>query len=90
MEREQDRWKRIYRQVRVAAGIDHNILHLHADGLIVGVLLWAVNAYVPMAPAIKKIFNIVVVLGLVIWLLWAFGVLGYLGELNLPHGHRLR
>jgi len=41
MEREQDRWKRVYRQVRVAAGIDHNILHLHADGLIVGVLLWA-------------------------------------------------
>jgi len=41
MEREQDRWKRIYRQVCEAAGIDHNTRHIHSDGLIVGVLLWS-------------------------------------------------
>lgn len=41
MEREQDRWKRIYRQVCVAAGIDHNTRHVHSDCLIVGVLLWS-------------------------------------------------
>ena len=41
MEREQDRWKRIYRQVSEAAGIDHNSRHTHSDCLIVGVLLWS-------------------------------------------------
>jgi hypothetical protein len=41
MEREQDRWKRIYRQVSVAAGIDHNTHHTYCDCLIVGVLLWS-------------------------------------------------
>jgi hypothetical protein len=55
--------------------------------IVVGVLLWAVNAYVPMAPPIKKLLNIVVVLCLVLWLLWAFGVLDYL---ELPRGHHLR
>ena len=41
MEREQDRWKRIYRYVRLAAGIDHNLRHAFPDSLIVGVLLWS-------------------------------------------------
>ena len=41
MEREQDRWKRIYREVRKAAGIDWNSRHEHSDCLIVGVLLWS-------------------------------------------------
>ena len=40
MEREQDRWKRIYRYVRLAGDIDHNLLHAYPDNLIVGVLLW--------------------------------------------------
>lgn len=58
--------------------------------VVVGVLLWAVNAYVPMAAPVKKLLNIVVVLGLVLWLLWAFGVFGYLGGFSLPAGHNLR
>lgn len=41
MEREQDRWKRISRQVRQVAGIDPNHNHTYCDGLIVEVLLWA-------------------------------------------------
>ena len=41
MEREQDRWKRIYREVCLVAGIDHNTRHLHPDCLIAGVLLWS-------------------------------------------------
>ena len=59
--------------------------------VVVGVILWAVNAYIPMAPPIKKLLNIVVVIGLVLWLLSAFGVFGYLGGFNLglPH-HYLR
>jgi Flp pilus assembly protein protease CpaA len=43
--------------------------------VIVGVLLWAINAYIPMQPTIKKILNVAVVIVLVLWLLYAFGVL---------------
>jgi hypothetical protein len=41
--------------------------------LIVGVVLWLVNSFIPMDPKIKTILNVVVVLFLVIWLLQALG-----------------
>lgn len=44
--------------------------------VVVGILLWAINAFVPMEASIKKILNIVVILVLVLWLLKAFGILG--------------
>jgi len=43
--------------------------------IVVGVLLWLVNNYIPMASSIKKILNIVVVIAVILWLLNAFGVL---------------
>jgi hypothetical protein len=43
--------------------------------IAVGVLLWLVNAYIPMDAKIKKILNIVVVVAVVLWLLYAFGIL---------------
>jgi hypothetical protein len=46
--------------------------------VVVGVLLWLVNTYIPMDGKIKQILNIVVVIFVVIWLLQAFGVLGSL------------
>ena len=52
--------------------------------IVVGVLLWLVNTYIPMAASIKNILNIVVVVAVVIWLLYAFGVLGHSGEIRLP------
>jgi hypothetical protein len=44
--------------------------------IVVGVLLWLVNNYIPMDGKIKNILNIVVVIAVVLWLLSAFGVLG--------------
>jgi hypothetical protein len=41
--------------------------------VVVGVLLWLLNNYVPMDAKIKSIINIVVVIVVVIWLLQAFG-----------------
>ena len=58
--------------------------------VVVGFVLYLVNAFVPMAAPIKKLLNIVVVLGLVFWLLWAFGVFGYLGGFELPRHHYRR
>lgn len=46
--------------------------------VVAGVLLWAINAYIPMDAKIKNLLNIVVIIILVIWLLKAFGVFGYL------------
>jgi hypothetical protein len=42
--------------------------------IIVGVALWLINAYIPMASVIKTILNIVVVIVVVLWLLNVFGV----------------
>ncbi|TGD59873.1 Thivi_2564 family membrane protein [Flavobacterium humi] len=42
--------------------------------LVIGVLLWLVNTFIPMDKNIKRIFNIVVLVVVVIWLLKAFGL----------------
>jgi formate hydrogenlyase subunit 4 len=51
--------------------------------LVVGVLLWLVNTYIPMDRKIKNILNIVVDIFVVIWLLQAFGVLGSLDSIRI-------
>lgn len=43
--------------------------------IVVGVLLWLVNTYIPMAGSIKSILNAVVVIVVVLWLLNVFGLL---------------
>ena len=52
--------------------------------IVVGVLLWLVNTYIPMDAKIKKILNIVVVICVVVWLLYAFGILGRAGDMRVP------
>ena len=44
--------------------------------IVVGVLLWLVNNYIPMDRKIKSILNAVVVIGVVLWLLEMLGILG--------------
>jgi hypothetical protein len=43
--------------------------------MIVGVALWLINQYVPMAASIKSILNAVVVIAVIVWLLNVFGLL---------------
>ena len=50
--------------------------------IVVGVLLWLVNTYIPMDGKIKKILNIVVVVVVVLWLLNVFGVWGHLRNIR--------
>ena len=52
-----------------------NLLSLVITLIVVGVLLWLVNNYIPMDGQIKRLLNAVVVISTVIWLLNAFGVL---------------
>jgi hypothetical protein len=42
--------------------------------IVVGILLWLVNSFIPMQATIKKILNAVVVIALVLWLLNIFGL----------------
>ena len=43
--------------------------------IIVGVLLWLINTYIPMQPPFKTIINIIVIIVLILWILGAFGLL---------------
>jgi hypothetical protein len=52
--------------------------------IVVGVLLWLVNSYIPMDAKIKKILNAVVVVCVVVWLLYVFGILGRGGDIPVP------
>jgi hypothetical protein len=52
------------------------LIHIVLVLIVVGVLLWLINSFIPMDSKIKSILNIVVVIAVVIWLLQAFGILG--------------
>ena len=52
--------------------------------IVIGVLLWLVNAYIPMDGKIKKILNGVVVICVVVWLLYAFGILDHASQIRVP------
>ncbi len=51
--------------------------------IVVGVLLWLVNNYIPMDGKIKNLLNIVVIIVVVLWLLRAFGVLDSLSSVRI-------
>lgn len=51
--------------------------------IVVGVLLWLINQYVPMDAKIKTILNVVVVIVVVLWLLSAFGLIGSLNNIRV-------
>lgn len=61
-----------------------SLISLAITLIVVGVLLWLVNAYIPMDAKIKQILNIVVVIVVVLWLLSAFGVIGRSGDIRVP------
>jgi hypothetical protein len=51
--------------------------------VVVGVLLWLVNTYIPMDAKIKRILNIVVVVATVIWVMNVFGLFASLGNVRV-------
>jgi hypothetical protein len=51
--------------------------------VVVGVLLWLVNTYIPLDAKIKSILNAVVVIAVVIWLLQVFGLLDSLQHIRV-------
>ena len=51
--------------------------------VVVGVLLWLVNTYIPMDGKIKKVLNIAVVVIVVLWLLRALGLFTNLHSIHV-------
>jgi hypothetical protein len=59
------------------------LIHVVVVLVVVGVLLWLVNNYIPMAGSIKSILNAVVVIAVVLWLLSVFGLIGELSNIRV-------
>jgi hypothetical protein len=51
--------------------------------VVVGVLLWLVNRFIPMQASIKSILNAVVVIGVVLWLINALGLFHSLSRIHI-------
>ncbi len=52
--------------------------------IVVGVGLWLINRFIPMASSIKTILNAVVVIAVCVWLLQAFGLWGRVTSFKFP------
>ena len=59
------------------------LIHVVVVLIVVGVLLWLVNSYIPMAGSIKSILNAVVINVVVLWLLSVFGLIGELSTIRV-------
>ena len=64
-----------------------SLISLIVTLIVIGILLWLVNSYIPMDGTIKKILNVFVVICVVVWLLSVFGVLGQSGNIRVPQLH---
>lgn len=51
--------------------------------VVVGVVLWLVNNFIPMAGSIKKLLNWVVIIAVVVWLVNVTGILHYLSGIRV-------
>jgi hypothetical protein len=52
--------------------------------VIVGLVMWLINTYIPMAAAIKSLLNIVVFIVMLVWVLQSFGVIGAIPGVHMP------
>jgi predicted membrane protein len=51
--------------------------------IVVGVALWLINRFIPMASSIKTILNVVVVVAVAVWVLQAVGLWGNLTNFRI-------
>lgn len=51
--------------------------------IVVGVILWLINRFIPMAGSIKTILNAVVVIAVILWLLNVFGIFSYVSTIHV-------
>jgi len=51
--------------------------------VVVGLILWLINNYIPMDGTIKMILNVVVVIAVILWLLSVFGLMPPLSQMRI-------
>ena len=51
--------------------------------VIVGVVLWAINTYVPMDSKVKTLLNVVAIILICLWLLQTLGLIGALNQIQV-------
>jgi len=59
------------------------ILSIVVTLVVVGVVLWLINNYIPMQGTIKSILNVVVIICTCVWVLQVFGVLGNMSSYRI-------
>ena len=59
------------------------LIHVVVVLVVVGVILYLINSYIPMAGSIKSILNAVVIIVVVLWLLSVFGLIGELSNIRV-------
>lgn len=52
--------------------------------VVVGLILWLINTYIPMAGGMKSLLNVVVFVVVLIWLLQLFGLIGPINGVHIP------
>jgi hypothetical protein len=52
--------------------------------VVVGLLMWLINAYIPMVAGIKSILNVVVFVVVLVWVLQVFGLVGQIPGVRIP------
>jgi hypothetical protein len=61
-----------------------SLLNIVAILVVVGLMMWIINTYIPMAGAIKGLLNVVVLVVVLIWILQTFGIIGAVPGLRMP------
>ena len=59
------------------------LIHIVLVLIVVGVILWLINNFIPMQSTIKSLLNGVVVIVVVLWLLQIFGVLDFFSHVRV-------
>jgi len=59
------------------------VIQLVVTLVVVGVIMWLINAYIPMQNSIKQILNVVIVIVVVLYVLSAFGIMGSFSGLRI-------
>jgi hypothetical protein len=52
--------------------------------VVVGLVMWLINTYIPMAGGIKSLLNVVVFIVVLVWLLQGFGLIGNIRGVHFP------
>jgi hypothetical protein len=52
--------------------------------VVIGLVMWLINAYIPMTAGIKSLLNIVVFVVVLIWVLRIFGLVGEIPGVHVP------